>query len=66
TAVESAEWGEEYPADEKGLSAIVVRMPEKESIWEIAKRHHTTSAAIEAANAEVDLQAPGAWILIPL
>ena len=67
SVVEEAQWGEEYPQDPRGLSAILTRVAGDESVWEIARRYHTTSEAIEAANRGVDISAGGnPLILIPL
>ncbi len=67
SVVESAQWGEEYPQDPRGLSAVLTRITAEESVWEIARRYHTTSEAIEAVNQGIDIKAGGnPLILIPL
>ena len=64
--IEDAEWGDAYEPDPRALSAILMRVPGGESVWEIAKRWHTTASAIEKANEGVGEIAPGTLLLIPL
>ena len=64
--IEEAEWGEAYAPDPRALSAILLRVPGGESVWEIAKRYHTTAAAIEKANGDAGEISSGSLLLIPL
>lgn len=64
-ALSGAALDEEHPIDRGSLPAITLVRVQGESLWELARRYHSSVEAIEAANPAPADEAAGEMLLIP-